>query len=38
MNTLVQPTIPMPEEATAMHGITDDDLINAPVFTDVVEE
>jgi len=38
MNTLVKPTISIPGEATAIHGITDDDLQNAPVFADAVEE
>jgi len=38
MNTLVKPTISIPKEATAIHGITDNDLLNAPVFADVVEE
>jgi len=38
MNTLVKPTISIPAEATAIHGITDNDLLNAPMFSDVIEE
>jgi len=38
MNTLLKPTISIPADATAIHSLTDDDLQNAPVFADVVEE
>jgi len=38
MNTLVKPSISIPAAATAIHGITDDDLLNAPDFADVVDE
>jgi len=38
MNTLVKPSISIPATATAIHGITDDDLLNAPDFEDVSDE
>jgi len=38
MNTLVKPSISIPAAATAIHGITDDDLLNAPDFADIVDE
>jgi DNA polymerase-3 subunit epsilon len=37
-NWLVNPGIPVPEEARRVHGITDDDLANAPRFEDVLPE
>ncbi len=33
--TLIQPGIPIPAEATAVHGITDADVADAPVLEDV---
>jgi DNA polymerase III epsilon subunit family exonuclease len=33
--TLVRPSRPIPAEATAVHGITDDDLAHAPAFRDL---
>jgi len=36
MNTLVKPNTAVPATATAIHGITDDDLLNAPSFTEVM--
>jgi len=38
MNTLVKPNTAVPATATAIHGITDDDLLNAPSFTEVIDE
>jgi DNA polymerase-3 subunit epsilon len=38
MNTLVKSTVSIPADATAIHGITDDDLLNAPDFADIVDE
>lgn len=35
LNTLVRPSVPIPEEATAIHGITNDDVKNAPSFKDI---
>jgi DNA polymerase-3 subunit epsilon len=35
---LINPTVPVPEEARAVHGITDEDLANAPRFEDIAEE
>lgn len=32
---LVNPTVPIPPEATAIHGITDEDVKNAPPFSSV---
>ena len=34
-NYLLNPGIPIPEEATAIHGITDEDVKEAPTFTDL---
>lgn len=31
----INPTIPIPPEATAVHGITNEDLVNEPTFADV---
>lgn len=35
LNTLVRPTIPIPEEARAIHGITDEIVKDAPTFPDI---
>ena len=35
---LVNPTIPIPVESTAVHGITDADVRNCPTFAEVAEE
>lgn len=35
LNTLVKPTIPIPEEAIAIHGITDEIVKDAPNFCEV---
>lgn len=35
LNTLVKPTRPIPPEATAIHGITDDDVAAAPSWREV---
>ena len=35
LDTLVRPTIPVPEEATAIHGISNDDLVNVPTIYDL---
>ena len=37
-NWLINPTIPVPIESSQIHGIKDADLVNAPVFEQVVEE
>lgn len=34
-NSLIKPTQPIPAEATAIHGITDNDVIGAPVWSDI---
>lgn len=34
---LINPGIPIPEEATAIHGITDEDVRDAPTFTEMAE-
>ena len=34
---LLHPGIPIPEEATAIHGISDDDVKDAPTFADMAE-
>jgi len=34
---LLNPGIPIPEEATAIHGITDEDVRDAPTFADMAE-
>jgi len=36
LNTLVRPTIPIPEEATNVHGITDEDVSEAPGFSEIM--
>jgi DNA polymerase-3 subunit epsilon len=35
LNTLIRPTKPIPAEATAVHGITDDSVRNAPPWSEV---
>ena len=37
LNTLVRPTQPIPLQATAIHGITDADVIAAPAFPEVFD-
>ncbi len=37
-DTLVNPGVPIPAEATNIHGITDADVANAPSFADIREE
>ncbi|MCF6183558.1 MAG: 3'-5' exonuclease [Bacteroidales bacterium] len=34
----INPTIPIPKEASKIHGITDEDLINAPTFKQVAKD
>jgi len=36
LDTLVRPTVPIPEEATKIHGITDEDVSDAPSFSDIM--
>jgi DNA polymerase-3 subunit epsilon len=36
-NVLVNPTIPIPEEASEVHGIKDEDVKNAPVFKQIAK-
>jgi DNA polymerase III epsilon subunit family exonuclease len=36
--TLVQPSRPIPAEATAVHGISDEDVADAPAFAEIAEE
>lgn len=36
-HTLVNPEIPIPPEASAVHGITDEDVANAPTFFEVAK-
>ncbi|HDZ40034.1 MAG TPA: 3'-5' exonuclease [Marinobacter sp.] len=36
INTLIRPTIPIPEKATAIHGIRNDDIVDAPAFSEVL--
>jgi len=36
-DTLIRPPTPIPPEASAVHGITDDDVADAPTFADVVD-
>jgi len=38
MNTLVNPGIPIPDDARAIHGISDDDVKDAPAFADIWPE
>lgn len=38
INTFVRPTIPIPQEATAIHGITDEMVANAPTFSEIYPE
>ncbi len=33
----INPTIPIPAESTAIHGITDDDIKNAPTFSELAK-
>lgn len=35
---LINPTIPIPEEATSVHNITDDDVKDSPAFSDIHAE
>jgi DNA polymerase III subunit epsilon len=37
VNYLINPGIPIPEETTAIHGITDADVANAPSFAEMAE-
>jgi DNA polymerase-3 subunit epsilon len=37
-NWLINPTIPVPEEARKVHGISDEDLANAPRFEEIAAE
>ena len=37
-SSLVNPERPMPSEVVAIHGITDDDVKNAPCFKDIADE
>ncbi|MCH2023319.1 MAG: 3'-5' exonuclease [Saprospiraceae bacterium] len=36
-NVLINPTIPIPEGATAVHGITDDDVKDKPMFRQIAK-
>ncbi len=36
INTLIRPTIPIPEKATAIHGISNEDIIDAPGFNEIL--
>lgn len=38
LNTLVRPTRPIPAEATAIHGITDDMVATAPTWREVADQ
>jgi DNA polymerase-3 subunit epsilon len=38
LDTLVRPTQPIPMDATAIHGITNEDVENAPSFPEVFEK
>lgn len=38
LGTLIKPTIPIPSDATAIHGITQSDVASAPSFSDVLPE
>ncbi len=35
LNTLIKPTQPIPDKATAIHGITDDMVADAPTWVDI---
>jgi len=37
VNYLINPTVPIPEETTAIHGITDEDVADAPTFAEMAE-
>jgi len=36
-NIRINPTIPIPKEVTAIHGITDDDIKDCPIFIDIAK-
>jgi len=36
VNTLVRPTLPIPEQATNIHGIKNEDVTDAPTFADIL--
>ena len=38
LNTLVRPSVPMQEDARAVNGITDEELLEAPTIEDLVPE
>lgn len=38
VNTLVKPPHPIPKEVTKHHGITDEDVDNSPVFSDIEKQ
>lgn len=38
INQLIKPTIPIPAEASRIHGITDADVADAPTFADIHQE
>ena len=38
LNTLLKPTVKVPADATAIHGLTDDDLVNAPTIADIYKD
>ena len=38
IDTLVKPSVPVPEDATAIHGIRDEDLATAPDITEVLPD
>lgn len=38
MDTLIKPTRPIPEDATRIHGITDEMVASAPTWTEVIEQ
>jgi len=38
LERLLNPTIPIPPETTAVHGISDDDVKDCPTFADVADE
>ena len=35
---LINPTVPIPPDVTAVHGITDQDVANQPTFSDIAEK